>query len=177
MCAEVTLVLGGASSGKSDIAEKICLYSDLSRFYLASAQVFDEEMRTKVEQHRTARGGDWCTIEEPLAADTVISARQNGEILLFDCASLWLTNHLLAEHDIAQETEALLGALARCAAPVVIVSNEVGQGIIPENALARRFRIEQGVLNRRLAEAADRVVGVMAGLPFALKGTLPEALT
>ncbi|WP_417266827.1 bifunctional adenosylcobinamide kinase/adenosylcobinamide-phosphate guanylyltransferase [Celeribacter baekdonensis] len=176
MCISFTLVLGGASSGKSEISEKLCFHSQLDRVYLASSQVYDDEMRTKVEQHRTNRGPDWRTIEEPFRADQVILEAKAHQILLFDCATLWLTNHLLADHDIAQETDMLLAALKSCPAQVVIVSNEVGQGIVPENALARRFRIEQGQLNRRLAAEAGTVVGVMAGLPFMLKGDKPEAL-
>ena len=177
MCANMTVVLGGASSGKSDIAEKLCVNSMLQKVYLASAECLDQEMRTKVAQHRTKRGGEWCTIEEPLEAARVISDRKAGEILLFDCATMWLTNHLLADHDLSCETDALLDAIKSSTAEVVIVSNETGLGVVPENALARRFRIAQGDLNRRLAAQADTVIGVMAGLPFALKGNLPAGLS
>ncbi|TNE67064.1 MAG: bifunctional adenosylcobinamide kinase/adenosylcobinamide-phosphate guanylyltransferase [Rhodobacteraceae bacterium] len=176
MCTNMTVVLGGASSGKSDFSEKICVHSGLDRVYLASAQICDEEMRTKAERHRTNRGSDWCTIEEPYAASRVISETLEGQILLFDCATLWLTNHLLADHDLERETENLIAAIRHSPAQIVVVSNEVGLGIVPENALARRFRIAQGALNRRLAEEAATVVGVMAGLPFVLKGSLPEGL-
>lgn len=103
-----------------------------------------------------------------------IEGHSEGQIVLVDCMTLWLTNLLLAERDIAHAVDGFVAALAVCAAPVVIVTNEVGQGIVPENALARRFRAEQGRLNRRLAETCDTVVGVMAGLPFPLKGALPE---
>jgi adenosylcobinamide kinase/adenosylcobinamide-phosphate guanylyltransferase len=106
----------------------------------------------------------------------VISETKPGQILLFDCATLWLTNHLLADHDLERETENLIAAIRHSPAQIVVVSNEVGLGIVPENALARRFRIAQGALNRRLAEEAATVVGVMAGLPFVLKGRLPEGL-
>ncbi|WP_417261854.1 bifunctional adenosylcobinamide kinase/adenosylcobinamide-phosphate guanylyltransferase [Celeribacter sp.] len=177
MCTNMTVVLGGASSGKSKISEKICIISKLDRFYLASAECFDEEMRTKAAQHRTSRGEDWCTIEEPLAADRVISELKEGQILLFDCATMWLSNHLFAESDLAAETETLLAAIRACPAKIVIVSNETGLGIVPENALARRFRIAQGELNQRLAAEAGTVIGVIAGLPFALKGQLPEGFT
>ncbi|MCA0042693.1 bifunctional adenosylcobinamide kinase/adenosylcobinamide-phosphate guanylyltransferase [Celeribacter litoreus] len=176
MCKKFTLVLGGASSGKSDISEKLCIYSNLNLTYLASAEVYDEEMRTKVEQHRTKRDANWRTIEEPLRADAVIRAAQADEVLLFDCASLWLTNHLLADHALDEETDQLIAAIQATPAEIVVVSNEVGLGIVPDNALARRFRIAQGQLNRRLASEADCVIGVMAGLPFALKGALPEGL-
>ncbi|MBU2868801.1 bifunctional adenosylcobinamide kinase/adenosylcobinamide-phosphate guanylyltransferase [Pacificibacter marinus] len=177
MCADITLILGGASSGKSHLAEKICFSSPLPRIYIATAQAFDDEMRDKITQHQLDRGETWTTFEAPFKVDSVLRDIPSGQIVLLDCATLWLTNHLLAEHDIAQQTEALLGALSTCASPVVIVSNEVGQGIVPENKLARRFRIEQGRLNRRLAEHASSVVGVMAGLPFVLKGDMPKALT
>ena len=176
MCATLTLVLGGASSGKSSIAEKLCFHSPLDRIYLASAQAFDDEMRTKIDRHRTERGTQWTTIEEPFEAARVIRAAQADQIVLFDCATLWLTNHLLAEHDVTTQTKDLIAALRDTPAQIVIVSNEVGQGIVPDNALSRQFRIAQGTLNRQLAQEAETVVGVMAGLPFALKGALPEAL-
>lgn len=173
----ITLVIGGASSGKSSIAEKICFHSGLDRIYLASAQTFDDEMRTKVDRHRTQRGENWHTIEEPFDAARIVAAATAGQIVLFDCATLWLTNHLLADHDLEAETEVLLDALRQTPAHIVIVTNEVGQGIVPDNALSRQFRIAQGTLNRQIAEVAGTVVGVMAGLPFMLKGARPEALS
>lgn len=174
----LTLVLGGAASGKSDMAEKICVSSGLQRIYLATAQAHDTEMRTKIARHRTERGPKWQTIEAPLRADTALLECDAAQsIILLDCATMWLSNHLLVESDLAQEQEMLLSALQKCAAPVVVVSNEVGQGIVPDNAMARAFRNAQGGLNRALAAQAESVVGVMAGLPFALKGPLPEALT
>ncbi|MEM5476511.1 bifunctional adenosylcobinamide kinase/adenosylcobinamide-phosphate guanylyltransferase [Pacificibacter sp. AS14] len=176
MCADITLVLGGASSGKSHLAEKICFASPLPRIYIATAQAFDDEMRDKIAQHKIDRGNAWTTFEAPFEVDTVLRAIPSDQIVLLDCATLWLTNHLLAEHDISDQTDALLDALCTCASPVIIVSNEVGQGIVPENKLARHFRIEQGRLNRHLAERANCVVGVMAGLPFVLKGDMPKAL-
>jgi adenosylcobinamide kinase/adenosylcobinamide-phosphate guanylyltransferase len=176
MGADITLVLGGASSGKSNIAETLCFSSNLPRIYIATAQAFDDEMRAKIAQHKIDRGAQWHTIEAPLdVADTLKTIAPN-HIVLLDCATLWLTNHLLADNDIDAQTQLLLDALSDCASSVVIVSNEVGQGIVPENALARRFRVSQGQLNRKLAAQANCVVGVMAGLPFVLKGQLPEAL-
>ncbi|WP_052453599.1 bifunctional adenosylcobinamide kinase/adenosylcobinamide-phosphate guanylyltransferase [Celeribacter indicus] len=176
MCKNLTLVIGGASSGKTNIAEKLCVNSNLTLVYLATAQILDDETRTKVERHRADRGELWRTIEEPFRVDETVIAARRGEILLLDCATMWLTNHLLADHPLAAETDRLLAACARSAAEIVIVTNETGMGIVPENALARRFRIEQGTLNRRLAEHAARVIGVMAGLPFPLKGALPEGV-
>ncbi|WP_422071917.1 bifunctional adenosylcobinamide kinase/adenosylcobinamide-phosphate guanylyltransferase [Tranquillimonas rosea] len=176
MLSKVTLVLGGASSGKSDIAEKFVLKSGLPRVYVATAQAFDDEMRAKIKRHRAARGEAWTTLEAPFDAAGAISGRDSGEIVLLDCATLWLSNVLLADRDVDAEGARLVSALADAPCPVVVVSNEVGQGIVPENALSRRFRAAQGQLNRSLAAEAGTVIGVMAGLPFALKGTLPEGL-
>jgi adenosylcobinamide kinase/adenosylcobinamide-phosphate guanylyltransferase len=175
--ADFTLVLGGASSGKSNIAEQLCFSHNLPRTYVATAQIYDDEMRAKMEQHRLERGPDWHTIEAPLDVASVLHDAPAGQIILLDCLTMWLTNHLLAEADIEVQTAELIDALHACASPVVIVSNEVGQGIVPENALARRFRIAQGQLNQRIAAKSDCVIGVMAGLPFALKGTLPSAVS
>ncbi|MFT6452570.1 MAG: adenosylcobinamide kinase/adenosylcobinamide-phosphate guanylyltransferase [Halocynthiibacter sp.] len=173
----LTLVLGGAASGKSDLAEKLCVSSDLPLVYLATAQAHDEEMRTKIARHRTDRGTNWQTIEAPLHVnEALLELEAPGSIILLDCATMWLSNHLLAESDLLNEQQKLLEALESCSAPVVIVSNEVGLSIVPDNALARAFRNAQGGLNRALAAQADCVIGVMAGLPFALKGALPEAL-
>lgn len=173
MLPTVTLVLGGAASGKSAFAEHLVLQGDYRAVYIATARVFDDEMAEKVARHRTMRGDKWLTIEEPLALAEVLAAREPGEAVLIDCATLWLTNVILAERDLAEEMAALLAALRDCPAPVVIVSNEVGQGIVPDNALSRRFRNAQGTLNQAIAAEAELVVAVMAGLPLALKGTLP----
>lgn len=129
-------------------------------------------MRAKVDRHILQRGEGWQTIEEPFHAGLVLPQVSSGDVLLMDCATMWLTNHLLADHDLAQETEALLTALAACEGEVVVVTNETGLGIVPENALARRFREAQGRLNIALAAQADRVILVAAGLPLVLKGAL-----
>jgi adenosylcobinamide kinase/adenosylcobinamide-phosphate guanylyltransferase len=169
----LTLVIGGARSGKSTFAESLITATARPRRYIATAEAWDDEMRTRIAQHQRDRGGDWLTIEAPLDLAAALAAARPAEVVLVDCATLWLTNHLLADHDLPTLTEALIAALATCPAPVVIVSNEVGWGIVPDNALARRFRDEQGRLNQRLAAAADLVVTVIAGLPLALKGTIP----
>ena len=130
-------------------------------------------MRDRIATHRQDRGEGWETVDAPLDLAGALAAVPADAAVLVDCATLWLTNHMLAEHDLALETGRLLAALAACAAPVVVVSNEVGWGIVPDNALARRFRDAQGRLNQQMAAQADLVVGVMAGLPFALKGRLP----
>lgn len=125
-----------------------------------------------MDRHLAQRGGNWTTIEDPLDVAAVTPRLTGGDILLMDCATMWLTNHLLADHDLAAETDVLLAAFADCAAEIVVVTNETGLGIVPENALARRFREAQGRLNIALAAQADRVVLVAAGLPLVLKGAL-----
>ena len=169
----LTLVIGGARSGKSAFAEGLVTGSGRPRRYIATAEAWDDEMRDRIARHRADRGTGWITVEAPLDLVAALAAVRAEEAVLVDCATLWLTNHLLADHDIAAETGRLLAALSACPAPVVIVSNETGWGIVPENALARRFRDEQGRLNQRLAAEADLVVAVMAGLPMVLKGRLP----
>ena len=148
--------------------------SGLPKTYIATAQPFDDEMRTRVAAHRADRGSGWCTIEAPRDLATALAQAAKG-VVLIDCATLWLTNVILADGDVAAETASLLGALRASANPVVIVSNEVGMSIVPENALARRFRDDQGRLNQILAAQADLVVAVMAGLALVLKGQMPKA--
>ncbi|UWQ53305.1 bifunctional adenosylcobinamide kinase/adenosylcobinamide-phosphate guanylyltransferase [Leisingera caerulea] len=172
MPANVTFILGGAASGKSAYAEQLCLNSGKSRVYWATAQIFDSEMRDKVSRHLEQRGAGWTTVEEPETADKVLGVLEPGQICLMDCATMWLTNHLLAEHDLQAAQDGLLAAVDRCQADLVIVSNETGLGIVPENALARRFREAQGRLNIALAARADTVVQVTAGLPLVLKGAV-----
>ncbi|WP_171101034.1 bifunctional adenosylcobinamide kinase/adenosylcobinamide-phosphate guanylyltransferase [Ruegeria sp. HKCCD7255] len=170
---DLTLVLGGAASGKSAFSEQLVVSSGKNRVYLASSQVFDDEMRQKVERHIVQRGAGWTTIEAPFDLDPALCDLTADDACLIDCATMWLTNHLLAEHDLQAQQDALLQALRDCAAQVVIVSNEVGHGIVPDNALSRRFREAQGRLNIALAAQADLVVQITAGLPLVLKGQLP----
>lgn len=169
----LSLVVGGARSGKSAYAERLILSTARPRRYIATAEAWDDEMRARIGQHQQDRGGDWVTVEAPLDLPAALASAQSDEAVLIDCATLWLTNHLLADHDLLAETKSLLAALGTCAAPVIVVSNETGWGIVPENALARRFRDEQGRLNQHLAKVASLVVTVIAGLPLALKGTIP----
>ena len=171
MLPKLSLVLGGAASGKSVFAEGLVLATDLRPVYVATAQVFDDEMAQKVTRHQAQRGGGWTTIEAPIDVVQPLDNACQGDAILIDCATLWLTNLILGDLDVVQHTAALLAALNTCAAPVVIVSNEVGQGIVPDNALSRKFRNAQGRLNQDIAGKADRVVAVMAGLPLVLKGS------
>jgi adenosylcobinamide kinase/adenosylcobinamide-phosphate guanylyltransferase len=169
----LSLVIGGARSGKSTFAEGLVTATPRPRRYIATAEAWDDEMRDRIARHRQDRGADWLTVEAPLDLAAALATAEPGEVVLVDCATLWLTNHMLADHDLNAKTGELLTALASCAAPVVMVSNETGWGIVPENALARRFRDEQGRLNQRLAAQAGLVVTVIAGLPMVLKGQLP----
>ncbi|MEX0318813.1 bifunctional adenosylcobinamide kinase/adenosylcobinamide-phosphate guanylyltransferase [Ruegeria sp.] len=169
----LTLILGGAASGKSAFAEQLVVSTGKSRVYVATSQVFDDEMRQKIEQHIAQRGADWTTIEAPLDLGPALSGLESDHICLIDCVTMWLSNHLLADSDLDTARAGLQRALRTCAAQLVVVSNEVGHGIVPENALARRFREAQGRLNIALAAEADLVVQVTAGLPLVLKGELP----
>ncbi len=166
----VTLVLGGARSGKSALAEREIARTGLPAFYIATAEVHDAEMAERIERHRMRRGSDWTTIEEPLdlagALDSWIGPTR---AVLVDCLTLWLANLMAARHGIADEVGVLCQILGRADGPVVLVSNEVGCGIVPDNALARRFRDEAGTMNQRIAACAGRVVLVAAGLPLELK--------
>jgi adenosylcobinamide kinase / adenosylcobinamide-phosphate guanylyltransferase len=168
-----SLIVGGARSGKSAFAEDLVTASNRPRRYIATAEAWDDEMRDRMAQHQRDRAGAWITVEAPLNLAAALAEAEPTEAVLIDCATLWLTNHLLADHALPAETDRLLAAISACPAPVVMVSNETGWGIVPENALARRFRDEQGRLNQRLAAEAALVVTVIAGLPMVLKGRLP----
>ena len=165
----VTLVLGGASSGKSRFAESLCKYP---RSYIATAQAFDDEMKARIAKHRQDRGANWNTLEAPL---DLIGALQvaKGDVLL-DCLTLWLTNLVMNDKDAEAEVVAFVEILKHTPNKVVIVSNELGLGLVPEHGLSRRFRDLHGLMNQRVAEAAQRVVFMIAGIPQVIKGRLPE---
>ena len=164
----LTLILGGARSGKSRHAERLVTALPPPWTYIATAQAFDDEMRARIAEHRSRRGSGWRTAEAPLDVPEALSARP-GQPVLVDCLTLWLTNLMLAGRDVAAATEALEAALRQREALTVLVSNEVGLGIVPENALARAFRDEAGRLHQRLAARADRVLFMVAGLPMVVK--------
>ncbi len=165
----MTLVLGGARSGKSLYAEGLLEQMPPPWGYVATAQAFDAEMEERIALHRSRRLADWRTFDAPLALASTLDEIPAGMPVLVDCLTLWLSNHLLADHDLAAEGAQLRAALARRTAPVVLVANEVGLGIVPDNALARRFRDAAGRLNQSLAVEAQRVVFVVAGLPMIVK--------
>jgi adenosylcobinamide kinase/adenosylcobinamide-phosphate guanylyltransferase len=166
----LTLVLGGARSGKSRHAEQLALASGLAPVYLATAQPLDDEMARRIAVHQERRGSAWQTIEEPLdLARTLQDACAVERIVLVDCLTLWLTNLMVAGRAVEAECAQLLDALAGLSGPVVLVSNEVGQGITPDNAMARRFIDHAGWLHQGIAEQADAVVLMTAGLARRLK--------
>ena len=168
--AAVTLVLGGARSGKSRYAEKLIEAAAGCGTYCATAQPLDAEMSARVRAHRARRGEFWRTVEEPLALAAVIAAEAHSERpLLIDCLTLWLSNVMLAGCPVEDEAAAFAAALRLAAGPVVLVANEVGMGLVPETPLGRQFRDAAGWLNQDMAALADRVVFVAAGLPLVLK--------
>ena len=166
----VCLILGGARSGKSAVAEGEVARTGLPAVYVATARAGDGEMAERIAAHRARRDAAWTTIEEPLALAEAVAAQTGpGRAVLVDCLTLWLANLLADGRDAAAERERLAGVLEEADGPVVLVSSEVGQGIVPDNALARRFRDEAGLLHQRAAAAAGRVLLVTAGLARNLK--------
>ncbi len=169
---EITLVLGGARSGKSSWALEHVESSYNSYMFLATAEVMDEEMAQRVDLHRKARGPQWQLREEPLEIAKALDAvKADTEAVLIDCMTIWLSNVLLkkgADRVPAYGT-AFIEALSRCTQSVIIVANEVGSGIVPEHPLGRQYRDMAGSLNQKLASVADKVVLVVAGLPLPLK--------
>jgi adenosylcobinamide kinase/adenosylcobinamide-phosphate guanylyltransferase len=173
--AKLTLVLGGARSGKSRYAENLIAALpppwQPPWAYVATAEALDTEMTERIGAHRARRGAQWRTIEAPRDLPAALASCERVPILV-DCLTLWLSNLMLADADIESETARLDQALSATDSPVVLVANEVGYGIVPDHPFGRRFRDLQGVLNQRMAARADRVILMVAGLPLALKGTL-----
>lgn len=169
-----TLILGGARSGKSALAEKWARESGLAVTYIATATAGDEEMAKRIAHHRARRPADWQLLEEPLhLASSLASHAAPGRCLIVDCLTLWLNNLLASENEalLRAEREALLAGLTDLPGSIVFVSNEVGMGIVPLGELTRRFCDEAGRLHQDLAQVCDQVVFVAAGLPLVLKGT------
>jgi adenosylcobinamide kinase/adenosylcobinamide-phosphate guanylyltransferase len=165
----LTFVLGGARSGKSRFAEGLVTALPAPWVYVATGEARDAEMAERIAQHAARRGPGWVTREVPLGLAGLLQDGSTGRPMLIDCLTLWLSNVMLAERDVEAERELLVGALSVAPGPIVVVSNEVGLGIVPDNALARAFRDEQGRLNAAVAAAADTVVLMAAGLPLTLK--------
>ena len=166
----LTLVLGGARSGKSRHAERLVLGSGLAPVYVATAEALDAEMAKRIAEHRARRGASWRTIEEPL--DLVGTLRREcdpGRAILVDCLTLWLTNLMVAGRPVGPEMARLVELLPSLPGALVLVSNEVGLGVVPTDAMARAFIDEAGWLHQRIAEQADVVVFMAAGLPLHLK--------
>jgi len=167
----ITLVLGGARSGKSRYAEWLITTYPQPWIYVATGEARDEEMAERIATHKARRSAGWQTVEMPHELAGALRAAPNDAAVLVDCLTLWLSNLLEAEADIEGETARLQDALAERAGPTVLVSNEAGLGIVPDNALARRFRDLQGNLNQRLAAQATRVIMMVAGIAVAVKSS------
>lgn len=178
---KITLVLGGCRSGKSRYAlERANAMAGADKLYLATSVPTDPEMEQRVARHQAQRGPDWQTIEEPVLIDeSIAAAGRTARVILVDCLTLWTSNLLFEKTDeagIMVAVDLLVKALEACACPVILVSNEVGYGIVPDNALAREFRDMAGLVNQRIAAAADQVVLCAAGIPLQIKpalGSLP----
>lgn len=166
---KLAFIIGGARSGKSAHAETLLTALPAPWAYIATAQAYDDEMRERIALHRSRRGEGWTTIDAPLDLCDAIEALPDGQPVLVDCLTLWLTNHMLADHDVAAECRLLADVLSRPRGPWFVVSNEVGQGIVPDNVLARRFRDDAGRLNQQVAAVADTVLLMVAGLPLKVK--------
>jgi adenosylcobinamide kinase/adenosylcobinamide-phosphate guanylyltransferase len=167
---ETILFLGGARSGKSRIAQGQAEMQAGELVYIATGQALDDEMADRIGRHRADRGPRWRTVECPVdLAAAVATEGTAGGVLLVDCLTLWLSNLMFADRDIEAASASLVAALAASPSTILLVSNEVGSGIVPENALARRFRDEAGRLNQAIAAAADTVFLVTAGLTLKMK--------
>jgi len=168
------LVLGGAKSGKSRFAMDICNAFDRKRIFLATAQALDREMEERILRHRAERGSDWLTVEEPIEiASAIRTMDKQDTVILVDCLTLWLNNLFMTYQEdgkkIDRNIDDLVRQLPDVRGAVVVVSNEVGMGIVPENQLSRRYRDTAGDLNQRVAGVADRVIAILAGQPLVIK--------
>ena len=173
MANKIYFITGGARSGKSSFAEKLAAEFDAKRAYIATAQALDGEMAARIEQHRKKRGNSWDTYEEPLAiAELVKKLNLAYQLILLDCLTLWLSNVMARADDddaVLSRSGELVSALKEFKGSCIVVSNEVGLGIVPDNPLARRFRDLAGIINQMMAQAADEVYFLAAGLPLKMK--------
>ncbi|MFT3977027.1 MAG: bifunctional adenosylcobinamide kinase/adenosylcobinamide-phosphate guanylyltransferase [Sphingomonas bacterium] len=164
------LVLGGARSGKSRYAQARAETHGGELVFVATAEIFDEEMADRIRRHRADRDARWRTVEAPIdLPDAIRRESGEGRLLLVDCLTLWASNILLAERDAEADIARLISAIGAAEGPLILVSNEVGLGIVPDNALARRFRDLAGTINQRVAAAVAEVQLLAAGLPLRLK--------
>jgi adenosylcobinamide kinase / adenosylcobinamide-phosphate guanylyltransferase len=166
----LTFVLGGGRSGKSRYAEQLVMAAPSPWIYIATAEAYDEEMRDRIATHQLRRGQGWETVESPISLPEAIADASQVPMLV-DCLSMWVSNLMLGDRDLPGAFKAFDDALAKRTAPTVLVSNEVGLSIVPDNALGRAFRDELGVLNQRVAARAARVIFMVAGLPMVVKGS------
>lgn len=168
----LTLILGGARSGKSAYAQKqaeqAATPTGRPPLMIATAEAFDDEMRDRIDRHRAERGDGWRTLEAPLNLVAAVRALNAGDIVVVDCLTLWLSNQMLGDHDVPAAIDDLAAAFAACPATVWVVSNEVGWSLVPDNALGRRFRDEAGRLNQRIAAVADAACLIVAGMKLDL---------
>jgi adenosylcobinamide kinase/adenosylcobinamide-phosphate guanylyltransferase len=164
------LILGGARSGKSRHAEMLGRAHGGPLIYIATAEAGDAEMAERIKHHRLGRGAEWTTVEEPVELASVLAREARPErFVLVDCVTLWISNLMGLQRSVPEEIDALCQAIADAAGTVCLVSNEVGLGIVPDNAVARQFRDEAGLTHQRLAAVCDEVVLMVAGLPMRLK--------
>lgn len=170
---EIVLVIGGCRSGKSRFAVE-CARGFQRKVFVATCEALDEEMKKRVAKHQEDRGADWKTIEAPLALpDAIARCGAEADVILVDCLTLWISNMILkgeTEEDVMTCLDELLGSIQKIDCTVILVSNEVGAGIVPENPLARMFRDVAGMVNQKVAACADKVVWMVAGVPVKVKG-------
>jgi adenosylcobinamide kinase / adenosylcobinamide-phosphate guanylyltransferase len=169
---ETIFVVGGCRSGKSrhalELAETI---SDIQRIFIATCVPYDEEMKDRVRRHQQDRGSTWITVDAPVElADAILKYSQNARVILADCLTLWMSNLLMGSENMESRVEELTKAINQAQCPVIVVSNEVGTGIVPENALARQYRDAIGFANQKVAACVDKVIWMVAGIPVMVKG-------
>ena len=163
------LIIGGARSGKSTLAESMALALGVPAIYIATAEALDDEMADRISKHQSRRGPEWQTLAEPLDLSRALRESDGQGPRLVDCLTLWLSNLMFAERDWETETQAMLNTVSNQASPVIFVTNEVGGGIVPENKLARQFRDAAGIMNQQVAATCDEVWLCVAGLPAKVK--------